>query len=432
MNNSAYSAGGGGGGGVYGGGGGQGSNGGNGGGGGGGSSDTTGTSPTFALDSSRTPKVQISWTRIPVTPSISVRDQATAQPWTNTELGGSKAYAASALSHGATIHPTGTVTYRLYTNGSCSSPSPTTEIVTVGAGGAVPDSSPTAPLGLGTKSYKASYSGDDYFAPADSPCQSFTVSKLPQAITWSSTAPTGAAYRSGTYTPSATGGASGNPVTFSIAAASFNVCSLSAGVVSFIGGGTCTIQANQAGDTNYADAPQVTQSFSIAKATLRVDALPLTTPYGTTPAQPQFQLRASDLLGTDNASNIGLTGQPDCLISAHSSDVGVYSGAITCVPGSLSSRGYTIVAGDAADHTIEIATQTVAFTSAAPTAARYGGTYTPSATGGASGNPVVISTAPAMPMCAPPAVASSRSSAWAAARCVRRRPVAPTTPRRCS
>ncbi len=286
------------------------------------------------------------------------------------------------------------MTYRLYTNGSCSAASPTTEIVTVGAGGAVPDSSATAALGLGTKSYKASYSGDNYFAPADSPCQSFTVSKLPQAITWSSTAPTGASYRSGTYTPSATGGASGNPVTFSIAAASFNVCSISAGVVSFIGGGTCTIQANQAGDTNYADAPQITQSFAISKATMRVDAVALTTPYGSVPAQPQYTLRAADFLGSDNATNIGRTGQPDCSIAAHSSDVGTYSGAITCDPGSLSSRGYSFVAGTAADHTIEIATQTVAFTSTAPSAARYGDTYIPTATGGGSGNPVVIATAP--------------------------------------
>ncbi len=86
-----------------------------------------------------------------------------------------------------------------------------------------------------------------------------------QTITFTSTAPSSATMGGATYTVTATGGASGNPVTFSSATTS--VCSVSGSVVSFIGAGTCTIDANQAGNTNYGAAAQVTQSFPVHPAT---------------------------------------------------------------------------------------------------------------------------------------------------------------------
>ena len=61
----------------------------------------------------------------------------------------------------------------------------------------------------------------------------------------------------------ATGGASGNPVLITIASSSSTVCAISSGTVSFTGVGTCTIDANQAGDTNYSAAPPATQSFPV-------------------------------------------------------------------------------------------------------------------------------------------------------------------------
>ena len=42
-----------------------------------------------------------------------------------------------------------------------------------------------------------------------------------------------------------------------------SVCSISGTVVSFIGAGTCTIDANQAGDSTYNQAPQVQQKFIV-------------------------------------------------------------------------------------------------------------------------------------------------------------------------
>ena len=65
----------------------------------------------------------------------------------------------------------------------------------------------------------------------------------------------------GTGTVSATGGASGNPVSFT--SQTTGVCTISGSTVTGVTAGTCTIAANQAGNANYNAAPQATQSFNI-------------------------------------------------------------------------------------------------------------------------------------------------------------------------
>jgi hypothetical protein len=85
-----------------------------------------------------------------------------------------------------------------------------------------------------------------------------------QAITFTS-APPNPAIRGGSYTPTATGGESGNPVVFSIDPSSApGACLLTSGRVEFTGAGTCVIDANQEGNVEYRPAPQVQQSFTIA------------------------------------------------------------------------------------------------------------------------------------------------------------------------
>ena len=54
-------------------------------------------------------------------------------------------------------------------------------------------------------------------------------------------------------------------VTFTIDATATSVCSISGSTVSFLTVGTCKIDANQAGNANYTAAPQVQQTFSVAK-----------------------------------------------------------------------------------------------------------------------------------------------------------------------
>ena len=86
------------------------------------------------------------------------------------------------------------------------------------------------------------------------------VVQQPQSITFTSSPPNGAIL-GGTYSVSATGGGSGNAVTFTSLAPA--VCSVGGNVVSLDAGGTCVIAADQAGSAAYFAAPQVTQSFYV-------------------------------------------------------------------------------------------------------------------------------------------------------------------------
>ncbi|HJX30123.1 MAG TPA: Ig-like domain-containing protein, partial [Thermoanaerobaculia bacterium] len=90
------------------------------------------------------------------------------------------------------------------------------------------------------------------------------VGKASQTISFTSTAPSNATVGGTTYAVTATA-TSGLPVALTIDAAAASVCSISGSTVSFIGVGTCVINANQAGDTNYNAAPQVQQSFAVGK-----------------------------------------------------------------------------------------------------------------------------------------------------------------------
>lgn len=91
---------------------------------------------------------------------------------------------------------------------------------------------------------------------------------IQQAIAFTSVPPTGAAH-GGAYAMSATGGSSGNPVIFSSLTAA--VCNVSGSIATFIGVGSCTVAANQAGNLSHAPAPEVTQSFTIAQASQMVN-----------------------------------------------------------------------------------------------------------------------------------------------------------------
>jgi hypothetical protein len=92
-----------------------------------------------------------------------------------------------------------------------------------------------------------------------------TVGAGSQSITRTSTSPT-SPVKSGTYTPTATA-SSTLPVAITIAAGSSSVCSISAGVVTFNTAGSCVIQYNQSGNSNYLAATQVTETLTIGKAT---------------------------------------------------------------------------------------------------------------------------------------------------------------------
>jgi PQQ-like domain len=90
---------------------------------------------------------------------------------------------------------------------------------------------------------------------------SYAVAMGRQAIAFTSRAPTTAVVGGPSYAVTATGGGSGNPVTFS--SATSGLCRVLGSTVSFVGTGTCTLDAHQAGNADYTAAPTATQSFTV-------------------------------------------------------------------------------------------------------------------------------------------------------------------------
>ncbi|MFM5917119.1 MAG: autotransporter domain-containing protein [Novosphingobium sp.] len=88
--------------------------------------------------------------------------------------------------------------------------------------------------------------------------------KQDQTISFTSAAPATAVVGGATYAVSATA-SSGLAVSFAIDPASSSTCSISGATVSFQAAGTCTINANQSGNTTYNAAPQVQQSFTVGQ-----------------------------------------------------------------------------------------------------------------------------------------------------------------------
>ncbi|RIJ71403.1 hypothetical protein D1871_14160, partial [Nakamurella silvestris] len=86
---------------------------------------------------------------------------------------------------------------------------------------------------------------------------------ITQAIAFTSTIPSSPAVGS-TYQIAATGGGSGNPVTF--VSTTTGVCTVSGNTVSFNHPGACTVRADQAADGFYTAAPAQTQSTTVVKA----------------------------------------------------------------------------------------------------------------------------------------------------------------------
>jgi hypothetical protein len=164
-----------------------------------------------------------------------------------------------------------------------------------------------------------------------------------QTISYTSTPPSPAVY-GGSYTPTATGGGSGEPVRFNIDSSSANgACAISSsGTVSFTGTGTCVIDANQAAGDGYAAATQAQQSFSIGKAVLTVTANDASRLFGA--ANPAFTATITGFVNGDTASVVA--GQADCTSTAQPwSPAGTYP--IACTQGTLAAANYafTFVGG---------------------------------------------------------------------------------------
>jgi hypothetical protein len=165
-----------------------------------------------------------------------------------------------------TPNPTGSVTFLNSANGAAPICSATLTngvafcTATAGSGGA-------AGLQPGPVTITISYAGDSNYTLGTVTPESVTVALASQTISFTSTPPANPMV-TGTYTVSATGGASNNAVTFTIdATSSAGACTIAGNVVSFTGTGSCIVDANQAGNASYAAAPQARQTIVVGKKT---------------------------------------------------------------------------------------------------------------------------------------------------------------------
>jgi len=163
------------------------------------------------------------------------------------------------------------------------------------------------------------------------PTASATATQNPeQTITFGTL--TAKTYGDAPFTVSATT-SSGLPVEFVASAP----CSISSGVVTLLGAGTCTITASQPGNATYHPAPSVTQSLEIAKAPLTVTASAASREYGA--QNPVFTPLYGGFVAGEDASV--LTGVPSLTTAATATDpVSGSPYAIAVSQGTLSAANY--------------------------------------------------------------------------------------------
>jgi hypothetical protein len=232
----------------------------------------------------------------------------------------------------------------------------------------------------GTCVIDANQAGDASYHPAPQVQQSFlVVSHSDQTISFTSTAPTNAVVGGASYTPTATA-TSGLPVSFTIDATATSVCSISSSVVSFIAAGTCVIDANQAGSANYNPAPQVQQSFPVVSHGDQTISFTSAAPTNATVGGASYTPTATATSGLPVSFTIDATATSVCSIT---SGVVSFTAAGTCVIDANQSGSANYNSAPQVQQSFPVvlrSDQTISFTSATPTNAVVGGSYTPTAT----------------------------------------------------
>lgn len=185
--------------------------------------------------------------------------------------------------------------------------------------------------GVGNIKIAANQAGGDGYWPAIQVVQNVLVQPIAQTISFTAPA-TPVTYGVAPVTLSATGGASGNPVTFTVSGPAHLV-----GNVLYLSAGTVIVTAHQAGNAHYAAATPVSHTIVVNKAQLTVTALNSTRKYGA--ANPNFAYTLTGFVNGDYAVHT-VTGMPSLTTTATGdSPLGAYP--ITAAIGTLASSKYT-------------------------------------------------------------------------------------------
>jgi hypothetical protein len=155
-------------------------------------------------------------------------------------------------------------------------------------------------VAAGTCTIQATQAGNSTYAAATAVSQSFTVSAASlqsQTITFSNP---------GTQTvgtPLTLSASASSGLTVSFASQTTGICTVSGTVATFVAAGSCTIQATEAGNSTYAAATAVLQSFTVqGAATLSVGNIPMFT----NPLAPLTSTLTNSVITQASVGNIGI------------------------------------------------------------------------------------------------------------------------------
>ena len=211
--------------------------------------------------------------------------------------------------------------------------------------------------------------------------ENFTVSitdvTIPQVINFGTLA--GKTFGDADFSVSATGGASGQSVTFSIAS---GPATISGNTVTITGAGSVTVRASQAGAGDYAAAAPVDQTFTVDKAaqTISFDALA-----GKTFGDAPFAVSA--MASSGDAVTFSIVSGPASIAGNTVTLTG--AGNVTVRASQAGNANYEAAAD--VDQTFTVAKAGQAITFAPPATALLADELTLTATGGASGTAVSFS-----------------------------------------
>jgi large repetitive protein len=200
-----------------------------------------------------------------------------------------------------------------------------------------------------------------------------------ESNTISASAAPSAGSTNGSYTPSATAN-SGDKVSITLDKSSSG-CSLSDGKITFTGEGTCVVDFNDPGNSNYAAAPQVTQSIKVYSSnTISTSTFP-----------------AAGSSGGSYAPGSSATSGDKVVMTLASWSKGCYlsygwvrfSGSGTCVVNFNDPGNGAFAAASQVQRSVKVYSSNTIYVSTPPAAGTINQTYTPSATA-TSGDKVEI------------------------------------------
>ncbi len=252
----------------------------------------------------------------------------------------------------------------------------------------------------GTCNITADAASTNHYLDSGTTSFTLTINRAPNSILVTSTAPSSPIY-GGSYSPTATA-TSGDVV--AITSPTPSVCTISSGLVSFVGVGNCTLDFNDNGGTNYVAAVQQVQSFTVIQAAQ--SALTITSTSATYNGSAYtVNLTTSGGSGT-GALNYVVNGGTATGCSAPGATLtATSSGTCSVTATKAADVNYTAVSSSPTTVTFTVSTQTVAFytsnsytttTTNATVLYLQSGTYQTYAKGSGNGTITFASTTPSI------------------------------------